>query len=119
MLTQSYLSTKICTNNINNTKSRSVGKIVVKPMISVMGWRTHNQTIRTTSDCFTRPSGHAEALGKTWGLKPKVVYGIYTAVVKILNYPRCHYMDPTVKLQTSQAELSKLQRIPCLGITGQ
>jgi hypothetical protein len=25
---------------------------------------------------------------------------------------------PRVKLKTSQAELSKLQRIPCLGITG-
>jgi hypothetical protein len=37
-----------------------------------------------------------------------VVYWIYTAVVR-----------PIVKFKTSQAELSKLERVACLGITGE
>jgi hypothetical protein len=54
--------------------------------------------------------------GKTWGLKPKVVYWIYTAVVRpIVTYAATIWW-PRVK--TSQAELSKLQRLVCLGIMG-
>jgi hypothetical protein len=37
---------------------------------------------------------------KTWGLKPKVIYWIYTAVVKSIV--------TRVKLKISKAELSKL-----------
>jgi hypothetical protein len=56
--------------------------------------------------------------GKTWGLKPKVVYWIYTAVVRpIVTYAAAIWW-PRVKLKTSRAELSKLQRMACLGITG-
>jgi hypothetical protein len=56
--------------------------------------------------------------GKTWGLKPKVVYRIYTAVVRpIVTYAATIWW-PRVKLKASQAELSKLQRLACLGITG-
>jgi hypothetical protein len=56
--------------------------------------------------------------GKTWGLKPNVVYWIYPAVVRpIVTYAATIWW-PRVKLKTSQAELSKLQRLTCLGITG-
>jgi hypothetical protein len=49
--------------------------------------------------------------GKTWGLKPKVVNWIYTAVVRpIITYAATIWL-PRVKLKTSQAELRKLQRI--------
>jgi hypothetical protein len=55
---------------------------------------------------------------KTWGLKPKVLYKTYTAVVR----PIVTYADtiwwPRVKLKTSQAELSKMLWVACLGITG-
>jgi hypothetical protein len=47
--------------------------------------------------------------GKTWELKPKVVYWIYTAVVRpIITYAATIWW-PRIKLKTSQAELSKLQ----------
>jgi hypothetical protein len=53
---------------------------------------------------------------KTWGLKPKVIYWIYTAVVRpIVTYAATIWW-PRVKLKTSQAELSELQRIACLRV---
>jgi hypothetical protein len=56
--------------------------------------------------------------GKTWGLKPKVVYWIYTAVVRpIVTYAATVWW-PRVKFKTSQAELSKMQRVAFHGITG-
>jgi hypothetical protein len=56
--------------------------------------------------------------GKTWGFGPKVVYWIYTAVVRPISTYAATIWWPRVKLKTSQAELSKLQRVACLGITG-
>jgi hypothetical protein len=56
--------------------------------------------------------------GKTWGLKLKAIYWIYTAVVRhIVTYAATIWW-PRVKLKTSQAELSKPQRMAYLGITG-
>jgi hypothetical protein len=56
--------------------------------------------------------------GKTWGLKPKVVCWICTAMVRpIVTYAATIWW-PRVKPKTSQAKFSKLQRMACLGITG-
>jgi hypothetical protein len=56
--------------------------------------------------------------GKTWGLKAKVVYWLYTAVVRpIVTYPATIWWS-RVKHKISQAERGKLQRMVCLGITG-
>jgi hypothetical protein len=52
------------------------------------------------------------------GLKPKVLYWIYTAVVRPIDTYSATVWWPRVKFKTSQAELSKLQRVACLGITG-
>jgi hypothetical protein len=55
--------------------------------------------------------------GKTWGLWPHVVYWIYTAVIRpIITYSITVWW-PRVKLKTSKAELSKLQRSACLSST--
>jgi hypothetical protein len=55
--------------------------------------------------------------GKNWGLKQKVMYWMFIAVVRpIFTYAAIIWW-PIVKLKTSQAELSKLQRTACLGIT--
>jgi hypothetical protein len=52
--------------------------------------------------------------GKTWGLQPHVVHWIYTAGVRpIITYGATVWW-PRVRLKTSQAELSKLQRLACL-----
>jgi hypothetical protein len=56
--------------------------------------------------------------GKTWGLRPHIVYWIYMAVIRpIITYSITVWW-PRVKLKTSKAELSKLQRLACLSITG-
>jgi hypothetical protein len=54
--------------------------------------------------------------GKTWRLKSKVVYWIHTAVVRPIVTNAATIWWPRVKLKTSQAELSRLQRTACLGI---
>jgi hypothetical protein len=56
--------------------------------------------------------------GRTWGLKPKVMYCIYTMVVRpIVTYAATVWW-PSVRFKTSKVEFSKLQRMACLGITG-
>jgi hypothetical protein len=52
------------------------------------------------------------------GLKQKVIYWIYIAVVRPTVTYTAIIWWPRVKLKTSQAELCKLQRVACLGITG-
>jgi hypothetical protein len=47
-----------------------------------------------------------------------VIYWIYTAVVRLIITYAATIWWPRVKLKTSQAELGKLQRMACLGITG-
>jgi hypothetical protein len=55
--------------------------------------------------------------GKTWGLRPQVMYWIYTVVVRpIVTYAATVWW-PRMKYGTSRAELTKLQRMACLGIT--
>jgi hypothetical protein len=55
--------------------------------------------------------------GKTWGLKPRVVYWIYTMVIRqILTYSSM-IRWPRVRYKVSEAELSRLQRLACLAIT--
>jgi hypothetical protein len=56
--------------------------------------------------------------GKTCVLNPKVVYWIYTAVLRPIFTYTATIWWPRVKLKTSQAELRKLQTMACLGITG-
>jgi hypothetical protein len=55
---------------------------------------------------------------KTWGLKPKVISWIYIATVRPIVTYTASVWWPRAKLKTSHAELSKLQRMACLGITG-
>jgi hypothetical protein len=56
--------------------------------------------------------------GKTWGLQPHIVYWIYTAVIRLIITHAATVWWPRARLKTSKAELSKLQRLACLGITG-
>lgn len=65
-----------------------------------------------------RASGHAEAhLGKLVD-KIKVLYWIYTMVKRSIVTYATKIRWPRVKLKTSKAELSKVQTMACLGITG-
>jgi hypothetical protein len=58
------------------------------------------------------------AVGKIWGLSPKVVAGLYTSVVSpILSYASLVWWK-RVELKNAQKRLSHLQRMTCWAITG-
>uniref|UniRef100_A0A146MFR7 Uncharacterized protein n=1 Tax=Lygus hesperus TaxID=30085 RepID=A0A146MFR7_LYGHE len=55
---------------------------------------------------------------KTWGLKPKMILWLYTAVVRpIITYASIVWW-PKTRQATVQKNLTKVQRQACLGITG-
>jgi hypothetical protein len=54
---------------------------------------------------------------KTWGLETESV-SIYTVVSRLTVTYSATVWWPRVKLKTRRAELIKLQRMACLGITG-
>jgi hypothetical protein len=57
-------------------------------------------------------------IGKTWGLKPRVVLWILTMVIRsVLAYGSAVWW-PRVRYNVSRTELSKIQRLACLAITG-
>jgi hypothetical protein len=54
---------------------------------------------------------------ETWGLKPKVVYWMYSVVMRpMLTYGSTLWW-PKVTYKVSRTELNKLQRLACLAIT--
>jgi hypothetical protein len=55
---------------------------------------------------------------RTWRLKPKAVYWIYTMVARVMVAYAATVWWPRIKFKTGRAKLSKLQRMACLGITG-
>ena len=58
------------------------------------------------------------AIGKTWGLKPKVVLWIYTAIVRpIITYASTTWWM-ALNVINSRNKLSKVQRLACLSVTG-
>ena len=58
------------------------------------------------------------AVGKTWGLSPKIMFWLYRFVVR----PRVSYAVvvwwPRLELVTAQRRLLKLQRLVCISVTG-
>jgi hypothetical protein len=55
--------------------------------------------------------------GKIWGLKPKVVYWIYTMVIRpMLSYGFTIWWS-RVTYKVNRLELGRLQRLACLAIT--
>jgi hypothetical protein len=54
---------------------------------------------------------------KTWGLKPRVIYWIYTVGVRPIVTYAATVCWARVKLKRIQADFSKLQKMACLGIT--
>ena len=59
-----------------------------------------------------------KAIGKVWGLKPKVVHWLYNMVIK----PQIKYGSivwwPKVNQRQAEEALNKVQRLACLSITG-
>lgn len=58
------------------------------------------------------------AFGRTWGLSPKAIWWIYTAVVRPILCHGCVVWWPRVNVQVAKKRADKLQRLACLCITG-
>src|SRR5690606_30824705 len=60
----------------------------------------------------------SRAIGKTWGLSPKIAHWLYTAVIRpIITYASIVWWDKTRQL-TTQRKLARIQRTGLLFITG-
>lgn len=56
--------------------------------------------------------------GKTWGLKPKIIYWSYSAIIKpMVTYASLAWWPKTLQVKTQEL-LNKIYRLACLGITG-
>ena len=57
-------------------------------------------------------------VGKTWGMKPRIIHWIYTSIVRPMLTYAAFVWWPRVKLRSAVAELNKLQRLAMLAIAG-
>ena len=55
---------------------------------------------------------------RTWGLKLKIMYWLYTAVVRPVLVYGCHVWAAALDKQTVCTRLERLQRLACITITG-
>lgn len=58
------------------------------------------------------------AINRSWGLSPKAIWWIYTAVVRPILCHGCIVWWPRIDIGTAKKRLDKLQRLACLCITG-
>jgi ribonuclease HI len=56
--------------------------------------------------------------GKNWGLRPKMLHYLYTTVVRPASAYACQVWWPKVKQAGARLELQRIQRTPCMSITG-
>jgi hypothetical protein len=95
------------------TKVKYLGLILDKGL----AWKAQLKNVmKKASRAFWICKG---TFGKTWGLKPWVVHCIYTKVIRpLLTYSSMVWW-PRVRYYVSRTELSKIQRLACLAITGE
>lgn len=83
---------------------------------SKLSWRTHVDD-RIKKACMTLGQCR-RAIGREWGLKPKWIHWIYTRVVLPYFLYGCLFWAKRTKLSTVQTQISHLQRMACLSMTG-
>ena len=81
-----------------------------------LSWNIHVKN--TTAKALRVFAMCRSTYGKTWGLKPRVIYWIYTMMIRpILTYGSIVWW-PRSKLGICKRELLKVQRIACVAATG-
>ncbi|XP_055632100.1 uncharacterized protein LOC129771961 [Toxorhynchites rutilus septentrionalis] len=99
-------------------------KIVFSPKVKYLGvtldsklnWNSHlDEIIHKATNALWISK---RTFGNKWGLRPKMIYWIYTAIVR----PRITYASlvwwPKTKFKHAQEKLGKLQRLATISITG-
>ena len=81
-----------------------------------LNWNAHLERVisKATASLFTCK----RMVGNMWGLKPKMMLWIYTAIVRpILSYAAIVWWEKTTR-QNVQRKLNKFQRLACLMVLG-
>lgn len=83
---------------------------------SKLTWNSHLQKVLAKA---TKAAWACSRLyGRTWGIKPKMIYWSYITVIRpIITYASLVWW-PKVEQKTAQKWLQKAQRLACLGVTG-
>jgi hypothetical protein len=82
------------------------------------GLKWKKQLDRVTNKAYRAFWTCRSTFGRTWGLRLMVVHWICIVVVIHIVTNAATVWWPRIKFITSKAELSKLQRMACFGITG-
>jgi ribonuclease HI len=81
-----------------------------------LNWASHAKAIKDKAirNLMTCKS----LLGRRWGLKPKMMRWLYLSVIRPMITYAAYVWWPRTEQTTAQAELTKIQRIACLAVTG-
>nr|XP_022902690.1 uncharacterized protein LOC111415306 [Onthophagus taurus] len=112
--------------NIGNPRLPTLAKIPLKLSTEVkylgliidskLTWKSHLDN-RVNKACVAFGQCR-RAVGRTWGLSPKIALWIYTAVVRpMLTYGAVVWWTRTSK-STATTALNRIQRLACLYVTG-
>ena len=79
-------------------------------------WNSHlSMVITKATNCWM---ACRNLIGKKWGLNPKMILWLYLTVIRpIILYAAFIWWPKTLEV-SAKAKLAKLQRLPCLAITG-
>jgi ribonuclease HI len=100
------------------TQLQQTGEVKYLGLIldSKLTWNPHLQKIINKGKMALMAT--KRAIGRTWGLNPRIVHWLYKAVVRpMITYGSLVWW-PKLEQRTAELELTKLQRLACLCITG-
>jgi ribonuclease HI len=104
---------KIFNKPLNLLKQTKYLGVIIDDKLS---WKQHLES-RIQKSCMILGQCR-RAIGRTWGLKPKWIHWIYTRVVIPYFLYGSLFWHGRANLHTSRRQMSKLQRLACLSITG-
>ncbi|KAJ8936360.1 hypothetical protein NQ318_007127 [Aromia moschata] len=93
----------------------SAGTVATEDDNSKLNWNEHiaNRTTKATSAIWAC----RRAFGCTWGLRPRILHWMYTAIVRpVITYGAIVWW-PGTRTDKARKQLDKVQRLACLGIT--
>lgn len=112
--------------NIKDLRNPTLGGVTIqfKSEIKYLGvildkrltWNSHLKRIKEKANFSWWQC--SKLCGRNWGLRPKMLYYLYTTVVRPALSYACQVWWPKVKQAGARLELQRIQRLPCISITG-